>query len=125
MEFSAKPVGSDEADDRLEPDEAVEGQPDPLVGVVERILEVLHRQNRAGGGQHHGGDLRGNVAVEEDSDGLGASDVARHPDQQHPDRHQEADGRPQQEGVQLQLERQLGRQLQHNSSTKTSVVVSQ
>lgn len=106
------PVGPEEADERLEPDEAVEGEPDPLVGVVEGVLEVGDRQRRGGGGQGHAGDLRGDVAVEEDPDGLGALDVGREPDQQHADRHQEADRRPEEEGVELELQRQLGRQLQ-------------
>jgi len=53
------PVRPEEADEWLEPDEAVQRQPDPLVRVVEGVLEVAYRQHRAGGGESDGDDLRG------------------------------------------------------------------
>jgi hypothetical protein len=53
------PVWPQEADEWLQPNEAVERQSDPLVRVVEGVLEVSYRKGCPGSSQNDSGDLRG------------------------------------------------------------------
>jgi hypothetical protein len=57
-------------------------------------------------------DLGSDVAVEEEPDGAGALDVGGDSDEQDPDGHQEGDRGPEKDGVELELQRELGRELQ-------------
>ena len=59
------------------------------------------------------------MAVEEEPNVSGAFDIAGGSDQQHPYRHQEANRRPEQEGMELELQRELGCELQDQSRCRS------